>query len=281
MLRGDRSTFTALGLAAFVLLASIGSFLLYSRASALQTEYEISAQNGAKDYAKRSSEVIEGRCLPLAGEKEVDCINEERDIAREGYRKEYDLEAQRITAVWTAHMGIAAIIGMAASLIGVGLVWVTFRETRKAASVSEKTYKAFIAIESPRLVPAFGAIERKTDGSVAFNLSFTNIGKSSCVVTFGLWASRKTNDFNEIKGYTSNPIHILIDAGKTERVARIYLQSLEVDETPYWGGLVVYQSAIAEKHRTYFCHQFIKESSDPQCRVFSRDMKDGSWPNDE
>lgn len=277
----NRGILTALGLAFCVLLAGGVVFWLSSSASNLQASYEHSAKNRADDYAQRRDVIIENRCLPLTGSKQADCINEEREAARKGYRDEYDLEAQRITAVWTAHMGIAAIIGMAASLIGVGLVWVTFRETRKAASISERTYKAFIAMERPKLVVKFSEVERHADGNIAFEVSVTNIGKSSCVVTKGLWESRKTNKFDEIKGYLGNPLHILVDVAKTERIARIYAKASTVDETPYFGGMVVYQSALAEMHRTFFCRQFLKESSDPRCKIHGRDTMADDWPKDD
>ena len=277
----DRGLLTALGLAFCVLLAAGGAFRLYSSASTSQASYERTAEDRAHDYSQRRDVIIEDRCLPLAGSKQADCINEEREAARQGYRDEYDLEAQRITAVWTAHMGIAAIIGMAASLIGVGLVWTTFRETRKAANISERTYKAFIAMERPRLVVKFGEVKRYAGGRIGFDLSVTNIGKSSCVVTKGLWASRKTNEFGEVKGYLGNPLHILVDVADTERVARIYANANTVDETPYFGGMVVYQSAMAEMHRTHFCRQFIKENSDPRCKIHGRDMRPGDWPKDD
>ena len=132
MLRGSRSIIIALGLAFCIFFASGGAYWLFSSASSLQARYEQAAKNRSHNYAQRRDIIIKDRCSPLAGTDKAKCINEEREAAREGDRKEYGLEAQRITAAWTAHMGIAAIIGMVASLIGVGLVWTTFHETRIA-----------------------------------------------------------------------------------------------------------------------------------------------------
>jgi len=87
--------------------------------------------------------------MPLPDKQQ--CIREESQIYRDGQRNEYDLEAQLVTSAWTRSMGIAAIIGMVASLIGVGLVLITFRATRHANDIAKDTAKqqlrAYVGIQ--------------------------------------------------------------------------------------------------------------------------------------
>lgn len=138
----NRSWLGSIGLIVCILIASGAAWLLLDNASTLQRGYEQSAKNGADDYAKRRDVIIEDRCLPMAAKEKAACINEENQTARQGKADEYDLEAQRITATWTAHMGVAAIIGMAASLIGVGLIFVTFQATRRANDIAQQSHIA-------------------------------------------------------------------------------------------------------------------------------------------
>lgn len=63
---------------------------------------------------------------------ENNCRREIEDSYRDYYKEARDLEAQRTTAIWTAFMGAAALLGMAVSIIGVGLVFITFREARRS-----------------------------------------------------------------------------------------------------------------------------------------------------
>lgn len=144
MLRGCRGWFAALGLAFFAVLAFSGAYYLYDSASANQARYETTAKDRADSYAHRSDVIIGQRCDTLTKREKTDCISKEKEAARQSERDEYDLEAQRVTATWTAHMGIAAIIGMAASLIGVGLIWFTFQETRNAANSAQISSEAYI-----------------------------------------------------------------------------------------------------------------------------------------
>lgn len=127
MLRGNRFNFIAIGLA--LAFAVVTGLLLYHNASSLQASYERSAAKSAENYANRATIEME-RCATLSGASRADCEYQAQESRRQGERDEYDLEAQRITAAWTAHMGAAAIIGMAVSILGVGLIYATFEQTR-------------------------------------------------------------------------------------------------------------------------------------------------------
>jgi hypothetical protein len=71
------------------------------------------------------------------------CAPDEKAQQENDNRRDYaDLVAQRSSALWAKIMGIAALIGMGLSLIGVALVWTTFRETRRANQISSATTEA-------------------------------------------------------------------------------------------------------------------------------------------
>ena len=141
MLGSNRNDVFAVGLAG--LLAVAAATTLYLSASQQQSEYSRSANHYAHQYAdERAIEAKE--CIALAPPKRDECQDQAREAARSGQRSEYDLEAQRVTATWTQHMGIAAMIGMAVSIVGVGLVWTTFRETRNSADAARANLEAFL-----------------------------------------------------------------------------------------------------------------------------------------
>ena len=142
MLRSYQVNLIALGLAG--LIAVITGITLYSNASALQSGYERNASERAKQYSNQAAKDLKA-CVPSSAGR-LKCQSEANERAREGQRKEYELEAQRVTAVWTAHTGIAAMIGMAVSFFGVGLVWTTFRETQKSNDLSAKHQRAWLQV---------------------------------------------------------------------------------------------------------------------------------------
>lgn len=120
-----------------IVLAGLLAYKLIDYTASKQASYEQTAKDNANNYAKRRDIIIHDTCDKIvAADKQAACINEQRDTARKGKHDEYDLEAQRTTAAWTAAMGIAAIVGMAVGIIGVGLIWITFHETRRTANAA-------------------------------------------------------------------------------------------------------------------------------------------------
>lgn len=129
-----------------IVAASIGAWLWIATAS-LQAGIEDEASKHAAQYADPSHIAVNGRCRSLAPTEQSKCITERREAIREGQRKEGDLEAQRIMAIWTRAMGIAAIIGMSVGILGVGLIYTTFRETKRGADEAFRNVEAFIEAE--------------------------------------------------------------------------------------------------------------------------------------
>jgi hypothetical protein len=137
MFRGYRGAILTSGLV-FLGLAVIGATgWLIKDGIQLEQSYRETAAYKAERYTNRASEIVEKRCVRLSSEAKRNCVEEIEQATRENEREERDLEAQLITAAWTAFMGAAALIGMAVSVIGVGLVFITFRETRKATIAAQ------------------------------------------------------------------------------------------------------------------------------------------------
>lgn len=171
MLRGYRDIIPALGLVISSIMAAGASLWLLNSAATLQVGYEHSAKVRADQYAKRRDVIIKYVCSALPGQSQADCINKEREAAREGYRNEYELEAQRITAAWTAHMGWAAIIGMAVGTFSLGLIFFTFRETRKANIIA-----------APPQLAVFQIALNPSPTGLTGNLVVSNIGRNTCKI---------------------------------------------------------------------------------------------------
>ena len=134
---GDRKGVSLAFIWLIALACTAGGWFQIDRTLVLQGTYEQTAREHADNYRRSAAEEITRSCYPLATEKRAACIATTEQAARAQERQEYDLEAQRITAAWTAAMGSAAIIGMFVGIVGVALVWSTFRETRRQAQAAQ------------------------------------------------------------------------------------------------------------------------------------------------
>jgi hypothetical protein len=107
-----------------------------------QVFYEQEAQRRGADYAKRAADKVKQSCFGESASEKRKCAeieaSEYKLEIRNSQREQNDLAAQQISAVWTSIMGIAALIGMALSAIGVALVWTTFKETKQTNLIAMK-----------------------------------------------------------------------------------------------------------------------------------------------
>lgn len=179
MSRSNRSVVPAV--AGLAIVAS-GLWLLVRDLSAVDSAYRHSAADASIKYQRDAQAYMKERCFSPAGLREIDCASKAEEAAREGQRKEQDLAAQNITAWWTKVMGIAAMIGMALSAVGVWLIKATFDETKASVGVAnaalthardatERQLRAYIGIESIGLGNADQPVDR-------FNLQIKNFGQT-------------------------------------------------------------------------------------------------------
>lgn len=128
------------GLAAAALIFVAG--LVVYRGLESQRADEIQTAKSANAAREHAGKQVERYCVPLPPDAENDCRREVEDSYRDYYKESRDLEAQRETATWTALMGAAALIGMAVSIIGVGLVFITFRATLEGNEIAREAMMA-------------------------------------------------------------------------------------------------------------------------------------------
>lgn len=140
--------------------------------SSKQAEYERAASEHTAKYQQYSYGPALRACLSKPMADKANCVNDARNAERENARDERDLEAQRVTALWTYVMGVAAITGMLLSAIGVGLVWTTFRETRESNKIAKHAQRPWISIDA---VPNY---MKEGNGNINWECTmfFKNIG---------------------------------------------------------------------------------------------------------
>lgn len=114
--------------------------LLVRDLSAVDSSYSHAAADASVKYERDAEAYVEKRCLTPTGLREPDCSSKADEAKREGQRKEQDLAAQNITAWWTKIMGIAALIGMVLSVVGVFLVYTTYRATQATVNITQNLY---------------------------------------------------------------------------------------------------------------------------------------------
>ncbi len=110
-----------------------------------QVRYAQQAEHGAADYARHAAREAYKPCRHIARTEFAECAanaKREYELNRNDNRRDYaDLVAQQRAALWAAVMGIAALIGMALSAVGVWLVYTTFREAKRSANAALEAVK--------------------------------------------------------------------------------------------------------------------------------------------
>lgn len=100
-----------------------------------QSTYEEMAGARNADYSARAAENVSQSCFAMSASEKIKCTKREASEyylkIRDNQREQDNLAAQQTSALWTNLMGLAALIGMALSAVGVALVWTTFMETKR------------------------------------------------------------------------------------------------------------------------------------------------------
>jgi hypothetical protein len=132
------ATKLGLGAAIAISLALIFWGIYYGLSE--ETAYEQSAGDAHAEHARHGCYVIPKSDTKTTAIKQPDsrpCTPSEKGEKENDNRRDYvDLVAQRSSALWAKIMGIAALVGMGLSLLGVVLVAITFRETRKGNEIA-------------------------------------------------------------------------------------------------------------------------------------------------
>jgi len=165
----NRSRNYAIGLGAILAVGLVAfSTYQYGAAAGVQSEIALQADNQAKQEHDSSHAQIEDCSQNIVAPKEQEAC--EAKASQES-------QSQQAMALWTRYMGIAAIIGITVGIIGTGLIFFTFWETRKGARAAEASRDAYIRTESARLIGGITWL-----GTSQFKIKFTNMGRSPAFV---------------------------------------------------------------------------------------------------
>lgn len=159
---GDWSAVTKAGLIKGGIFAAIICSIIIGWGLLKSAEYERESNNRLAEYAEYNSEKIILSCVRIAPIERRKCVDQAFAAQRDYEATQYDLEAQRKTALWAYVTGAAAVIGMALSAVGVWLVKTTFDETKLANSnFQEEMYhrlRAYLQCEIAELYPGSRSI---------------------------------------------------------------------------------------------------------------------------
>ena len=194
MLDGDRNSRSANRLAwlvggSLILLAIAGLTIGLSQ----QGRYQQIANDQTDKYARYADEKAGQACQIVTGIEQSRCLSDAKRTAEQetsDKQREYDdLVAQQTSALWTAIMGVAAITGMILSVIGVWLVYATFRETRRTANeamrtadLAEGSHRSFLEGERGHIKFSYADCDER-GGHIKIYLHLRNNGKSHVEVT--------------------------------------------------------------------------------------------------
>ena len=159
MVVSNRSGPSSLELVLALLFVGLFVFVLAFYGLSHERRYEQVAAQRAAQYAKYADNVLRQGCVGLVPKDQQACLTKnsaETNLQKhDNQRDEIDLVAQRKSALWTGIMGLAALIGMGLSAIGVWLIWTTFREAKRTADAALNANK--IAENAPRAWVRVGA----------------------------------------------------------------------------------------------------------------------------
>jgi len=216
-----------------------------------QNAAEVEAQQRATEYASDARAVTTPTCI-ASKLSATQCNREIREIARPDQRNEYDLEAQRTMAAWTRAMGLAAIVGMAVGIFGLGLIYKTWDATREAAENSRKTLQAYIGKERAFVRPtsAFVALSANAlDPAHGLIIKFENVGLSLGRIKRIRYRFTKEWGWHP-EGGTEVACDALVPAGGAEGRSP-WLKIANISEGSV-SGIAEYITLEGERFKTYF-----------------------------
>lgn len=261
-------------LAAFVAsilgLAFVAFALIYGLSQ--QQHYLQTANNAAAEYARHTTYQEKKSCRGVPAVQLSQCradAKAEYGQKRADNRREYDdLVAQQTSALWTSIMGIAAITGMVLSVVGIFLVYTTFRET-KVANVIARQSAASAAADARRSRNALIAADRAIivvehskqdipDGNwTPIGIALANEGKSNAYGFQIFYTLASEPVFKAKVRFTHNDDRICADGGTI--VSRLKIRNVKNYPT-YIIGFVTYSTMGDANFKSYFCFRIAGEA---------------------
>lgn len=250
-----RRIFLAIGVAS--LLAIIAAGAIYLQADNAQRFYEHQTEQNAKSYRDTARIHAERACAAVTRAKAFECVHEQYHAAWERERNQYDLQAQLVTSAWTRAMGLAAIVAMIVGIIGVGLVYATFNETRRGADASRDALLSYLAKERAilRAEQATFSVEPNGRHQNGLTVRVANLGASPAHVEsvgwsylskgLSAWPDRmKVTDFQPF----------VVPAESSERTR--HLGATKTPKGQFWlVGTIEYRTLATGRFHSHFCYK--------------------------
>ena len=123
-----------------------------------QLGYHEQAANQSAQYERWAKNEVRTGCPSFSDLNKQQCAYQAKQAAQEYKRNEYDLYAQRTSALWAGIMAVAALVGIGLSGVGVYLVFTTFKATRDSADLARDNLDAFHQSERAILHAVGGGI---------------------------------------------------------------------------------------------------------------------------
>lgn len=121
-------------ISALVLCCFIVGILAYSSGQETERRDKTPAAYNEAAMSKAQKD-----CAGREGQAAFECIYEKVEASQQQARDEQDLTAQQKSANGTMITAALAFLGLIASVIGIGLVYTTFNETRKANEIARES----------------------------------------------------------------------------------------------------------------------------------------------
>lgn len=240
--------------------AAIG---LFSALTWHSTALENEATNRSNIHRQYAHDRIEWVCPTSISPP--DCIAEANHAARENEREEQDLAAQKITAWWTKVMGIAAMVGMGLSAVGVWLVKTTFEETRKSNDIAHDHQRARL-LPSAQLTRTHYLSETKKVVLRCENIGLSPAYRVRCLAS----TMKDIPNRPPIKGIGGYEWTVKVH----EKQDLVLFENFNNDH--FLVGVIQYNTIFGGPKFSYFCFRFTRSSESGEWFAESRIPE--TWP---
>ncbi len=251
MSNSSGSQFSKVGLIRSIIVAILFVAVLTVAGWCKQLEYYQQASDQATKHQRWAKDEIERGCPSFGKVSKAECSYQAKQSADEDERAEYDLYAQRSSALWAAIMALAALLGIGLSGVGMYLVWTTFREAKRSADEAERNVEAFISVERAWLEASVSGNKIALgDKRITIFIDVIMRGRTPATVVGIYWNEFGDATFrSEPDCYNFQPQHAICDTHSVYNVG-----SIEVDITaPFIGGWVSYRINFSgEERKSYF-----------------------------
>jgi hypothetical protein len=217
----------------------------------------VSQNARGKSAAAQSNESAAKNSDISAGVSRIGSALEAQDANSDPYEKERNereirnLKAQENSAYWAEMMFYATAIAVILSIIGIVLIYITFRATRQGADEARRNVDAFISAERSWLWLEIAGQRVKPDAkTVSLNVTGLARGRAGIEIVGIYWRQFVTPEFvSDETAYTFQDRAAIWDMP-------LSLQGIAGFEVPlnarFVGGWVSYRTIFAGERRSYF-----------------------------